>query len=206
MANTSKEASKKTPRKNGTKGAKATWEVPELKELFGLLKENDITEFKLERGDEKLWLRRGPEPVAPQVVVPQMIEAPKALPAERRTPVPSPSQVTGTPATLPETQEQKVTGTPSTPASEPPASAAATNMLEIKSPMVGTFYRRPSVDADPYVQVGDRVKKGDVLCIVEAMKIMNEIEAETSGLIAEICVEDAQMAEYGEVLFRIQAD
>jgi acetyl-CoA carboxylase biotin carboxyl carrier protein len=70
--------------------------------------------------------------------------------------------------------------------------------------MVGTFYRRPAVDAEPYVQVGDIVKKGDVLCIVEAMKLMNEIESTVGGRVTEICVEDAELVEYGEVLFRIE--
>jgi acetyl-CoA carboxylase biotin carboxyl carrier protein len=80
----------------------------------------------------------------------------------------------------------------------------STTFKEVKSPMVGTFYRRPSVDAKPYVEVGDIVKKGTVLCIVEAMKLMNEIESDVAGRIADICLEDGQMAEYGEVLFKIE--
>lgn len=71
--------------------------------------------------------------------------------------------------------------------------------------MVGTFYKRPSPDAKPYVQVGDMVQKGDVLCIVEAMKLMNEIESDVSGRVIEICLDDSQMVEYGEVLFRVEA-
>ena len=78
------------------------------------------------------------------------------------------------------------------------------NLLEITSPMVGTFYRKPAVDADAYVEVGDVVKKGDVLCIVEAMKLMNEIVSEHSGRISEICLADSKMVEYGEVLFKIE--
>ena len=69
--------------------------------------------------------------------------------------------------------------------------------------MVGTFYRRPAIDAEPYVEVGDMVKKGDVLCIIEAMKLMNEIESDVSGKVVEILLEDGQMVEYGEVLFRV---
>jgi acetyl-CoA carboxylase biotin carboxyl carrier protein len=72
--------------------------------------------------------------------------------------------------------------------------------------MVGTFYRRPAVDAEPYVEVGDSVKKGDVLCIVEAMKLMNEIECETTGIIKEVCLDDGQMVEFGEVIFRIEVN
>jgi acetyl-CoA carboxylase biotin carboxyl carrier protein len=76
---------------------------------------------------------------------------------------------------------------------------------EVKSPMVGTFYRSPSPDTDPYVQVGDMVQKGDVLCIVEAMKLMNEVKAEFGGRIMEICVENAEPVEYGQNLFVVEA-
>lgn len=78
------------------------------------------------------------------------------------------------------------------------------NLLEVKSPFVGTFYASPSPDSSAYVQKGDRVKKGQPLCIVEAMKIMNEIESEFSGEIVEICVENENYVEYGQVLFRIK--
>lgn len=77
------------------------------------------------------------------------------------------------------------------------------NLQEIKSPMVGTFYRAPAPDAKPYVEVNQFITAGQVLCIVEAMKLMNEIEAEIPGKIVEICVENAQPVEYGQVLFRI---
>jgi len=75
---------------------------------------------------------------------------------------------------------------------------------EIKSPMVGTFYRSPSPEVDPFVKVGDHVKKGDTLCIIEAMKIMNEVEAEVSGVILDIQIENAQPVEYGQTLFLIE--
>jgi acetyl-CoA carboxylase biotin carboxyl carrier protein len=84
-------------------------------------------------------------------------------------------------------------------APEPPKSTA----LDVKSPMVGTFYKSPEPGAKAYVAVGDRVSKGQILCIIEAMKIMNEIEAEITGVIREICVEDAQPVEFGQVLFRV---
>jgi acetyl-CoA carboxylase biotin carboxyl carrier protein len=76
--------------------------------------------------------------------------------------------------------------------------------IVIRSPIVGTFYKSPSPDADPYVEIGDVVKKGQVLCIVEAMKLMNEIESDVEGKIAEICVEDGASVEYGEPLFKIE--
>jgi acetyl-CoA carboxylase biotin carboxyl carrier protein len=85
-------------------------------------------------------------------------------------------------------------------AARPPAAPA---LKEIKSPMVGTYYKAPEPGADPYVKVGSRVSPGQTVCIIEAMKIMNEIEAEISGVVREVCVEDAQPVEFGQVLFRV---
>ena len=84
-----------------------------------------------------------------------------------------------------------------------PKADAASKFLEVKSPMVGTFYARPEPGAEPYVQVGSKVSKGQVLCIIEAMKIMNEIECEVAGTIREICVTDAHPVEFGQALFRV---
>ena len=89
------------------------------------------------------------------------------------------------------------------PAAAPPQAAPASTLKEIQSPMVGTLYAAPEPGAEPYVRVGQRVAPGQTVCIVEAMKIMNEIEAEVSGVIREVCVEDAQPVEYGQVLFRV---
>ena len=90
------------------------------------------------------------------------------------------------------------------PRAETPAPAAAAPALkEIKSPMVGTYYKAPEPGAEPYVKVGTRVSAGQTVCIIEAMKIMNEIEAEISGVVREICVEDTQPVEFGTVLFRV---
>ena len=83
------------------------------------------------------------------------------------------------------------------------AVAAPSSLKEIKSPMVGTFYASPEPGADPYLKVGARVSAGQTVCIIEAMKIMNEIEAEFGGVIREVCVEDAQPVEFGQVLFRV---
>ena len=85
-----------------------------------------------------------------------------------------------------------------------PQSAANEDLIEISSAMVGVFYAAPAEDADPYVQVGDRVKKGQTLCIVEAMKLMNEIVAETDGQIVEICAQNGQVVDFGCPLFRIK--
>ena len=86
---------------------------------------------------------------------------------------------------------------------EAPRPAAVPALKEIKSPMVGTYYKAPEPGADPYVKVGSRVTTGQTVCIIEAMKIMNEIEAEITGVIREVCVEDAQPVEFGQVLFRV---
>jgi acetyl-CoA carboxylase biotin carboxyl carrier protein len=81
--------------------------------------------------------------------------------------------------------------------------APKTKLLEVKSPMVGTYYAAPEPGAKPYVSVGSRIAKGQILCIIEAMKIMNEIESEFSGVVTEVAVQDAHPVEYGQVLFRI---
>jgi acetyl-CoA carboxylase biotin carboxyl carrier protein len=97
----------------------------------------------------------------------------------------------------------------STPASAPAAEAApvpTANLLPIKSPMVGTFYRSPAPDADPYVEENSTVEVGQTVCIVEAMKLMNEIESDVTGRIARILVENAQPVEYGQVLFLVEAE
>ncbi|MFI5207597.1 MAG: acetyl-CoA carboxylase biotin carboxyl carrier protein [Gemmatimonadales bacterium] len=85
-----------------------------------------------------------------------------------------------------------------------PSAAPPSNLIEIKSPMVGTFYRSPEPGADPYVKAGSRVAPGQTLCIIEAMKIMNEIESEVSGRVREVLVEDSQPVEFGQVLFRVE--
>ena len=88
-------------------------------------------------------------------------------------------------------------------AGAPPTEAAAARLVEVKSPMVGTFYRAPEPGADPYVKAGTRVTSGQTLCIIEAMKIMNELESEVAGVVREVLVEDAQPVEFGQVLFRV---
>ncbi len=80
------------------------------------------------------------------------------------------------------------------------------NLIAIKSPLVGTFYAKPSPDSDPFVEIGSAVDSQTVVCIVEAMKVMNEIKAETNGTIAEVCVSDGQAVEYGQVLFKVKPD
>ena len=108
-------------------------------------------------------------------------------------------------AMAPMPQPQAPMAAPAGTAGAPPAAAAppAAVLKEIKSPMVGTYYGAPEPGAAPYAKVGTRVKAGQVVCIIEAMKIMNEIEAEVSGVIREVAVEDASPVEFGQVLFRV---
>ena len=188
MANTSKESKTKS---TSSKKRESEFSTEELKKILSLLQENKVTEFRLVRGGESLFLKRH-EDCAPQQVVQHVIE---------RTAEPLPGrQMEFQPAT-------NNASAPSAQAIEPSpvkTPEASNNYKEVTSPMVGTFYRQPSVDAPPYAEVGDKVSKGQVLCIVEAMKVMNEIESSVAGTIVEICLDDSQMVEYGEVLFRVK--
>jgi acetyl-CoA carboxylase biotin carboxyl carrier protein len=123
------------------------------------------------------------------VVITRTSSAPAFAPVALPTPMLSPP-VAG-PAGSAETDGRE--------APRPPAPA----LKDIKSPMVGTFYKAPEPGAEPYAKVGTRVSPGQTVCIIEAMKIMNEIEAEVTGVIREVCVDDAQPVEYGQVLFRV---
>jgi len=170
-----------------------------------MLEKHDVSEFKLERGEEKLFLRRGRPARKSGIprVIPQMMGSVQAYPSNvipLVNPVQAMHQV---PSAVPIREGHSMPEAVSAPTlvNDLPTKKS---LKEVTSPMVGTFYRRPAVDAEPYVSVGDSVKKGDVLCIVEAMKLMNEIESDTAGKIVEICLDDGQMVEYGEVLFRIE--
>ena len=154
--------------------------LKEIREILELLKGSDVSEFELGRGDTVLKVRRGTPP-APYVP-PPAYAAPPPFPAPGAPPR--------------EAAEEK-------PAAGPPAKPAH---KEIVSPIVGTFYRAPAPDSAPFVEVGTRVVKGQVLCIVEAMKIMNQIESDTTGTIAAILVENAQPVAYGQPLFHVLPD
>jgi len=152
-------------------------DVSEIKELLIAAADADVSELVLETGDYKLTVKRGSaEPVAAQ-------SAP--APAQQQQPA--------------EPRQEA----PSEPTSEPSEPKPDKNLSEITAPIVGTFYEAPSPDAAPYVKVGDKVEAGAVLCIIEAMKLMNEIEAEVSGTVAEILVKNEEPVEYGQPLFRI---
>jgi acetyl-CoA carboxylase biotin carboxyl carrier protein len=121
------------------------------------------------------------------------IPTPVPMPALLPPAAPTPSRMTPSDG-MPAVQEAEAAPRPE---------AVKTKLLEVKSPMVGTYYSAPEPGAKPYVAVGSRIAKGQILCIIEAMKIMNEIESEFSGVVTEISVQDAHPVEYGQVLFRI---
>jgi acetyl-CoA carboxylase biotin carboxyl carrier protein len=156
--------------------------LKDIKGIVDLMKKNAVSEFEMEEGDFKIKLKRDsgkPSMGLPMTEVAPMV-LPEMLPASAPPvmTVPSPSAVSA-PAVMPDG-------------------------LEIKSPMIGTFYRKPSPDADSYVEVGSVVEPDTVVCIVEAMKVMNEIKAEIKGTIAEVLMEDGKPVEYGQALFRVE--
>ncbi|ABF42289.1 biotin carboxyl carrier protein [Candidatus Koribacter versatilis Ellin345] len=159
----------------------------EIKELIEFLIEKDITEFELERGDVKLRVKRGAETHV--VAAPVMQAAPIITSAPVAAPAPSASSASKAPAPV------------AAPAA-PPADDA--DLHYVKSPIVGTYYESPSPGSPPFIKVGDRVKEGQVLCIVEAMKLMNEIEADASGEIVKMLVSNGAPVEYGMPLFAIR--
>lgn len=154
-------------------------DLKDIKAIIDLMKKNSISEFELERQDFKIRLKRGPGGAGPYI---EESSAPAYL---------APNVVTHL-------------GTPAAPPAAIPAPTAASNEVEIKSPMIGTFYRAPSPEAANYVEVGTEVNPDTVVCIIEAMKVMNEIKAEMKGIITQIVVENAKPVEFGQPLFKIR--
>ncbi len=146
-----------------------------IRRLIDTLIEKQVEEFELEQGDLRIRIRRGAGPAGPTV-------AAGSGPAAPAPAVPAPA--------------------PATPAT--PAAAPEEGWVYVRSPIVGTFYAAPAPDAPEFVQEGDRVQPGQVLCIVEAMKLMNEIEAEVAGIIVRRLVKAGQPVEYGQPLFAIR--
>lgn len=170
---------KTTPEKttaDRAQAGKGDADLDVLKAMVDMVDSSSATTIKLQRGDASYEVSRGPSGM-PMMMAP----APHAA-------LQAPAHPAG--------------GAP-TPAA-PVAAAPASNLIEIKSPMVGTFYRAPEPGSEPYVKPGTRVSSGQTLCIIEAMKIMNEIESEISGVVRDCLVEDAQPVEFGQVLFRVE--
>ncbi|HEY6871501.1 MAG TPA: acetyl-CoA carboxylase biotin carboxyl carrier protein [Geobacteraceae bacterium] len=153
-------------------------DIKDIRSLIKMITETDISEFEMESAKEKIRITRGKAPEIIQYQAPQpAVALPHAAPLQPAAPL---ERAPEAPAALPEKGKT------------------------IPSPIVGTFYRAPAPDAAPYVEVGQVVEKGQVLCIVEAMKLMNEIEAEFRCKIVKVCKENAQPVEYGDDLFVVE--
>jgi acetyl-CoA carboxylase biotin carboxyl carrier protein len=172
-------------------------EFKEIQELIRLINKLELTEFKMRDGNFELNIRTKNfskyKPQSESSLPQSVISIPQAAPQATY-----PVQQTTTPPPQPAAQ-------PDLPAadSQTTPTGSKNNYIEIKSPMVGTFYRSSSPDKPPFIKVGDSVDEGSVVCIVEAMKLFNEIESEVKGTIVKVMVEDAQPVEYDQVLFLV---
>ena len=152
-------------------------ELEQIKAIIAMMKDNDLSEFSMEQDGLKIRIKRGPEGFQPTVTLPPAV----------------PTQLAAAPVS-----------TQAPAASAAPAPAVVANAKHIESPMVGTFYRSASPDAPPYVEVGQEVDVETVVCIIEAMKVMNEIKAEVKGVITEVMAENAKPVEFGQKLFAVR--
>ena len=174
--------------------------LKEIKDLIELVSEKGLAEFEIERQGFRLRIscfKEGPAPVV----------APAATPLIISSTVPTPSQLNtaASDRKLPKAEAAASSGSPSTEQSGETAEVSASESLHtIKSPIVGTFYRAASQESEPFVKVGDQVDSDTVVCIIEAMKLMNEIQAEVSGRVVKIFVENGQPVEYGQHLFGVR--
>ena len=151
-------------------------ELKDIKAIIDLMKKNSITEFELEEKDSKLRLKRGLNGTSPVAQSDDAVQI-----------IPMPVMAPALPATV-------VTAAP----------AANSGEIDIKSPMIGTFYRSPSPESVSYVEVGAEVNPDSVVCIIEAMKVMNEIKAEVKGVITQILVENGKPVEFGQPMFKVR--
>jgi acetyl-CoA carboxylase biotin carboxyl carrier protein len=183
----SKRVSKPALAKNGSKSARTQADNPTVelaRQLASIVEAHSLTELVMDTPELTLTLRKGHGMSGPAVgAAPAAVAIPSPLPVPMAAPSPPAAAARAT--------------------TVPPAAKAEPDYHVVTSPFVGTFYRSPSPDAEPYVVEGQRIEKGQVLCIVEAMKLMNEIEADASGTIAAVLVQNAQPVEYGQPLFRI---
>ena len=152
-------------------------DLKDIKAIIDLMKKNSITEFELERQDSKIRLKRGFNGSA---------SSPAAY--DESAPLPSVQPMIAAPGA----------------AAAGAIPVVATGEVEIKSPMIGTFYRAPSPEAASYIEIGSEVNADTVVCIIEAMKVMNEIKAETKGVITQVLVENAKPVEFGQPLFKVR--
>ena len=155
-------------------------DVQKINELIEIMKQNDLVEVEIKHGDDVISLKRR-QPEQPAVMAVPVAGTNMAAP----------------PVDITQTSAGKVTTT---------SQVQKNNLAAIKSPLVGTFYASPSPDSAPFVELGSHVDTQTVVCIIEAMKVMNEIKAETSGIVAEILVGSGQAVEYGQALFKVKPD
>jgi acetyl-CoA carboxylase biotin carboxyl carrier protein len=158
-----------------------TVDIKEIRTLIDLMKKNGVAVFKMEREGFKITLKTSEATVSHSVVTSQPMLAyngPAAQPASAPAPAAS--------------------------APAPAAAPAASGGIEIKSPMVGTFYSSPSPDSPAFVSVGQEITPDTVICIIEAMKVMNEVKAEVAGTVTEICAENGKPVQFGQVMFRLK--
>lgn len=172
-------------------------DLEQIRSLLKLVAESGVSEVEIEQEGLKLVIRKHaptvmvqPPASFPMMSLPSYGPPPFVMPSA--PPPPSAASTPPPPAA------------PAPPPAPPPAKAA--NLVEVRAPIVGTFYRAASPDVPPYVQVGQKVKPGDVLCIIEAMKLMNEIPCEVAGTVQEILIDNAKPVEYDQVLFLIATD
>jgi acetyl-CoA carboxylase biotin carboxyl carrier protein len=173
-------------------GNSTSLDVEALRQIVEILEASEVTRLVWQRGEERLFIRRGPVPA------PTIVHAAPVTPSVSPAPMMSAAPVMSAPPAVHHHAPA--------PAAAPAAAAPAAEKPghSVTSPFVGTFYRTPAPDQPAFVDVGSVVKKGQVLCIIEAMKLMNEIEADVAGRVAEILVENGQPVEFGQALFRIE--
>jgi len=171
-------------------------DIEEIRTIVNFLKENDIVDFELKRGEDVLKLSRG-KPAAQQA--PSFPAGPQYQPQYQ-----SPSSYAAQVEPVFWAAHQAASGVPAPTAPAPTAPAALNpNLKKVESPIVGTFYRKSGPDSPLFAKEGDKVRKGQTLCIIEAMKVMNEIESPCDGTIEKVLPADGEVIEYGEVLFLI---
>lgn len=170
------------------------FKIQEIREIIRLIDQSSISKFKYENDGAKLSIKKQ---VVENNQVHNIVQEVQAQVTEQ--------EAVQTPAA----PKQEPVGTKEAPKQQADAEPVVENnddsLIDIVSPMVGTFYRKPSPDSDAYVEIGDNVEENTVVCIVEAMKLFNEIEAEATGEIVEVLVQDGELVEYGQPLFKIKA-
>lgn len=171
-----KQASKKTSVQNSSE-----MKTSEIRELIDFIAQSGLNEVDIETKELKLYVKREPDQKVLKSSTPMMAAAPAPMAAP---------QVAASPVSAP----------------TPVAAAAGSNLIEIKSPMIGTFYRSANPDTPPLVSVGDKITKGQTVCIIEAMKLFNEIESEIAGTIVKVLVDNASPVEYEQTLFMVEPD